>query len=153
MGHSLGVAQNYDRPTEEMMLSEYLRAVPALTIYYDSSILSKELSELKKSNQDDSRIVKARLEEKDFQIAALGQKMEELTSEVNWFPDALRVAKNIVARSHDGMIREDKSILDQKRRFTVSYVDNTGKRKTVKVPNDNVEILDGSPEDNFELPQ
>ncbi len=51
IGHSLGVAQNYDRPTEQMILAEYLKAVPALTINDQSIILSKELLELKRSNK------------------------------------------------------------------------------------------------------
>ena len=41
IGHSLGVAQNYDRPTEDMILAEYLKAVPALTRNEDPTILLK----------------------------------------------------------------------------------------------------------------
>lgn len=143
IGYTLGVAQNYDRPTEEMILAEYLKAVPALTINDESSILSKELSELKKSNKADSHVVKTRLEEKDSQIASLDKQVDELRAKVDWYLDSIGIAKKIVARSHEGMIDEDRSILDDQRRFTVSYIDNTGKRKTVKVPIDNVEIFDG----------
>ncbi|MFZ0553958.1 MAG: hypothetical protein WAM26_01575 [Nitrososphaeraceae archaeon] len=107
--------------------------------------------ELKRANKEDSNLVKSRLEQKDSQITSLNNRVEELNSKVDWYLDTLSVAKKIVAISRDGMIREDKSILDDKRRFTVSYIDNTGKRKTVKVPIDQVELFDGSPEDNFEI--
>ena len=106
--------------------------------------------ELKRANKEDSNLVKSRLEQKDSQITSLNNRVEELNSN-DWYLDTLSVAKKIIAISRDGMIREDKSILDDKRRFTVSYIDNTGKRKTVKVPIDQVELFDGSPEDNFEI--
>jgi hypothetical protein len=68
---------------------------------------------------------------------------------VDWYLDSLRIAKKIVARSPDGMVDDEHSILDDRRRFTVGYVDKEDNRiRTVKIPIDTVQILDGDPEDN-----
>jgi peptidoglycan hydrolase CwlO-like protein len=153
IGHSLGVAESYDRFTEEQILEEYLKAVPSLTINDDSRLVSKQLSDLQQSSKDNSQTVKAKFEEKDNQITSLNKKVDELKSEVDWYLDALRIAKKIVARSKNGMIDEERSILDERRRFTVQYVDDDNQPRTVKVPIDDVEILDGTAKENLEIMQ
>ena len=107
IGHSRGVANNYDRFTEEQILPEYLKAVPALTINDGSRILNQRLQELQESAKEDSNAVKSRLTEKDNEIAILNRKVNQLTTDMNWFSDALITAKKIVTKSPNGMIRND----------------------------------------------
>ena len=77
IGHSLGVAKNYDRFTEEQVLEEYLKAVPSLTINEDPQVLSKQLADLQQTNKDESQMIRAELEEKNHQIASMNEKLNE----------------------------------------------------------------------------
>jgi hypothetical protein len=122
IGHSLGVAENYDRFTEEQILEEYLKAVPSLTI------------------NDDEYVLKAKLQEKVEQLTKILERQDDL--EVR-FMEVLRIAK-----LKGGMIGKDRTILDQDRNITAKYVDDRNQIRTVKFPIDSIEIFDGDAEDN-----
>jgi hypothetical protein len=143
MGHSLGVAQNYDRPTDDQILQQYLKAVPVLTINDDSLIINRRLHELQESTRDDSNVVTERFAEKDDEIALLNRRINELRSDMNAHYEFLGIAKKIIARNKDGFMDNGGSILDSRRRVTLMYGDDNNKIKTVKIPIDDFEILDG----------
>ena len=65
------------------MLQEYLKAVPALTISDNSTILAQQLADLKQSNDQESHMVSTSLKEKDMQIASLGHKVDEFESKLS----------------------------------------------------------------------
>jgi integrase len=52
IGHSLGVAQSYYRPTEHELLTDYLKAVPTLTISEDFANLKKQQEILEQKDQE-----------------------------------------------------------------------------------------------------
>jgi hypothetical protein len=79
MNHKLGLAQSYMKPTEEALLEDYLKAVPALTIHYDKdkSVLEKRIAELAKKNEEANYVIKGKLAEREKEMEALARKVEE----------------------------------------------------------------------------
>jgi integrase len=76
LGHKIGLASAYYRPTDEEMYEEYLKAVNHLTINEENR-LRKRVDELSEKNKDNNYIIKGKLEEKDKQIKILMKKQEK----------------------------------------------------------------------------
>ena len=66
---------------------------------------------------------------------------EDLISMRSQMNDVLEVLK--IAKSKDGMVGKDRTMLDENRRVTFGYVDNNNQIVEVKVPLDGVEIANG----------
>ncbi|MGA9844987.1 MAG: hypothetical protein WBQ25_22005 [Nitrososphaeraceae archaeon] len=77
MGHDIGLADSYYRPSEQDLLKEYLLAVDLLTIHDDKTKLEKQVKELTEKSIDNEYIIEGRLKEKDKQIQSLVKKQEE----------------------------------------------------------------------------
>lgn len=77
MGHDIGVSASYYKPTERVVLSDYLKAIDLLTINSNESILVKKVEELEGENKNTQYIIKGKLEEKDRQIEELMKKQEK----------------------------------------------------------------------------
>src|SRR5215207_2895540 len=75
MGHDIGLANSYYRPSQQELLDDYLRSVELLTIQNDKSKLEKQIRELKEKSKDDKHAVNAKLLEKDSEIQALKKQM------------------------------------------------------------------------------
>ena len=71
LGHDIGLAGSYYKPTEKEVLEDYLKAVDSLTINNNQIILEKEIIKLKENSKDNEYIIKAKLHEKDEQIQEL----------------------------------------------------------------------------------
>jgi integrase len=140
MGHDIGVSKSYYKPTEQELVKDYLNAVDQLTINDDSQKVQKKIVELQKRSSDNEYILKAKLQEKDEQLTRICERQDNLEVE---FMEILRIAK-----SKDGMIGKDRTILDQDRNVIAKYVDDRNQIRTVKFPIDAVEISDGGAEDN-----
>lgn len=76
MGHDIGLADSYYRPSEQELLEDYLKAVDLLSIHRDKSKLEKQVRDLKEKSNDNDFIIKGKLDEKDKQIAELTRKQE-----------------------------------------------------------------------------
>jgi hypothetical protein len=76
MNHSNGVLDSYIKPSEDMLLNEYLKAIDYLTIN-ENFILQKEVSELKDKNKSNEYIITAKLLEKDTQIESIKKTYEK----------------------------------------------------------------------------
>lgn len=63
------------------------------------------------------------------------KEFDSMRSEMN---DVLEVLK--LAKMNDGKIGKDKTMLDEKRRVTIGYVDATNKISEIKIPLDSIEI-------------
>ena len=63
---------------------------------------------------------------------------EELSSMRSQMNDVLEVLK--ITKSKDGMVGKDRTMLDEKRRVTFGYVDNSNQIVEVKIPLDGVKI-------------
>lgn len=87
LGHNIGLASAYYRPTDEEMYQEYLKAVNHLTIN-DENRLRKRVDELSEKNKDYDYIIKGKLEEKDKQIKVLMKKQEKYDELIQSFVDS-----------------------------------------------------------------
>ena len=78
MGHisSMGLTKNYYKPTEKLVLEDYMKAMDILTISEENR-LSKQVLELTQRNQDKDYIIKGKLHEKDKEIDKLKKKQEK----------------------------------------------------------------------------
>jgi len=96
LGHKIGLASAYYRPTDEEMYQEYLKAVDLLTINEENR-LRKRVDEMSERNKDNEYIIKGKLEEtyKEIQtlkrheldnvdvIATLSDKVDELMEKIS----------------------------------------------------------------------
>ena len=128
MGHNIGVSASYYRPLEKDVLQDYLKAVDELTIDGDTKSLQKQVVELEEKRMDSEYIIQAKLREKEGEI-------EELKSQMS---DVLTTLK--MAKTREGVIANNRTILDSKRRVTFGYIGDDNELVNVKIPIDSVEI-------------
>jgi len=76
LGHKIGLASCYYRPTEDEMYQEYQKSVNNLTINEESQ-LRLDVRRLSEKDQNNEYIIKGKLEEKDKQIEALMRRQEK----------------------------------------------------------------------------
>jgi hypothetical protein len=128
MGHNIGVSASYYRPLEKDILQDYLKAVDELTIDGDTRLLQKQVAELEEKRRDSEYIIQAKLREKEGEI-------EELKSQMS---DVLTTLK--MAKTKDGVIAKNRTVLDEKRRITFDYIGDDNEVVNVKIPIDSVEV-------------
>ena len=71
MGHDIGISSSYYKPTEREVLDDYVKAIPLLTIYGNTSILQKQVEELAERTNSNDYLLKAKLQEKDDALVTL----------------------------------------------------------------------------------
>jgi hypothetical protein len=77
MGHNNGLQRSYYKPSEQQLLDDYLKAVPALTInYYDQTALKKQVAELTAKSEEANYVIKGKLAEKEKEFEAMKSKLE-----------------------------------------------------------------------------
>ena len=135
MNHSTGISDSYYRATENDVLEDYMKAVDMLSINNDKLILQKQVAELTERNKEENYIIKGKLSEKDEEIRSMREELSSMRSQVN---DVLEVLK--IAKSKDGTVGKDRTMLDENRRVTFGYVDNNNQIVEVKIPLDGVQI-------------
>jgi len=79
LGHNLRLDDNYYRPIEDDIVSEYLKALDLLTLN-EYNRLQKKIEQLTLKNADNEYILRAKFQEKDIEIQTLRQR-ESLNSE------------------------------------------------------------------------
>jgi len=80
LSHSIGISNSYYRPTENELLDDYLKVSDLIQIDKQSK-LQKELHQYQQKNEEDTLIIKGKLQEKDEEIKALKNKFEsDMTS-------------------------------------------------------------------------
>jgi hypothetical protein len=87
IGHSLGVAQSYYRPTEHELLTDYLKAVPALTINEDIPNIKKQQEILEQKQQEKDQEIEAmrQVEQRDAErLSHMIAEVREIKSSVDW---------------------------------------------------------------------
>lgn len=80
IGHDIGLANSYYKPSERELLEDYLKAVEMLTIANNTTKLERQVSELKDKNKDNEYIIKAKILEKDDEIKRIQDQLKVLTS-------------------------------------------------------------------------
>jgi hypothetical protein len=131
MGHDIGLAASYSKPKVDELLEEYLKAVDSLTIDKER-LLSRTAVEKVSENQ---QMLLVQMESKDKEIQELKEQLYTMRSEMN---DVLEVLN--IAKSKDGMLGKDRTMLDEKGRVTFGYVDNNNQIVEMKIPLKEVEI-------------
>lgn len=76
MGHDIGLADSYYKPSEQDLMEDYVKSLDLLTIHNDKSKLEKQVKELKEKSKDSDYIIKAKFQEKDDEIQTLMKKQE-----------------------------------------------------------------------------
>jgi hypothetical protein len=76
LSHSTGISDSYYRATEQELLDDYLKAMDSLTID-ERNKLKKRIDKLEEKNEDETYIIKAKLQEKDEQIKCIQIKYDE----------------------------------------------------------------------------
>ncbi|MGI8831182.1 MAG: hypothetical protein ACR2IS_00940 [Nitrososphaeraceae archaeon] len=104
-----------------------------LNIIDNSLTLQKRVAELTEKSEDNEDILKAKLQERNEELEALKQRQDKL--EV-WVLEILAQAK-----STDGRVVKDRTILDAERKVTFRHLDKNNQLIDVKVPIDSVDIL------------
>ena len=128
MGHDIGLADSYYRPSEQELLKGYLSSVDELTIDSDTKMLQKQVVELEEKSRDSEYILKAKLQDSNTEVQTLKSQMTSV----------LEVLK--LTKSKDGRLGKDRTALDSKRRIAFSYVDNDDQIVDIKIPIDSVEV-------------
>ena len=82
MGHDIGISSSYYKPTEREVLDDYVKAIPLLTIYGNTSILQKQVEELAERTNSNDYLLKAKLQEKDDALVTLSDQVMKLMAEV-----------------------------------------------------------------------
>jgi integrase len=82
LGHSIGLGDSYYRPTEDEMLSEYLKVVDTLTINEENR-LQKQVQELKEQDNYQKYVIDKKIKEKDEEIAKMKQAMRTVLDTVD----------------------------------------------------------------------
>ena len=95
LGHDTGLSMSYYRPSEKILLEDYLKAVDLLTIS-DEKHLRKQVTELTKRAKDND-YVKLSLQEKDDQIQKLMKKQEQFEQLIQSLIDSGQLKPNIKA--------------------------------------------------------
>jgi len=80
LSHSIGISNSYYRPTENELIEDYLKVSDLLQIDKQSQ-LEKELNQYQQKNQEESYLIKGKLQEKDEELQSLKAKFEsDMTS-------------------------------------------------------------------------
>jgi hypothetical protein len=134
MGHSVGISDSYYRPTEHSLREDYLKAVDKLTVGSNSQAMFK-LSESQQA-------LASQMESKDKELQELRDKMAKMEESQLKITELLEVMK--IAKSRDGKVGKDMTMLDEERRVTIGYIDDNNQSKEMKVPLDGFEIDEAS---------
>jgi hypothetical protein len=156
MGQDTGLAASYNKPTVEMLLDEYLKAVDNLTINKTShSQMNEEMirnqqalaAEMQTKDQEMQALrheileTKTAQQKKEDEMQVLKEQMAKMEESHLKITELLEVMK--IAKSSDGKAGKDRTMLDEKRRVTIGYVDNNNQSVEMKVPVDGFEIDEG----------
>jgi hypothetical protein len=86
MGHfsSMGLKKSYYKPTEKMLLEDYLKAVPLLAInnINNNKRLAEKIKELTERNENNELLIITKLHEKDDALSTLSDQVMKLMAEV-----------------------------------------------------------------------
>jgi hypothetical protein len=75
LSHSIGISNSYYRPTDTELLEDYLKVSDLLMIDKQGK-LQTELQKYEQKNQEESYIIKGKLQEREEEIKSLKQKYE-----------------------------------------------------------------------------
>jgi hypothetical protein len=77
LSHSIGISNSYYRPTENELFEDYLKVVDLLSIGKENK-LQNQLNEYAEKNNEETDIIKEKLQEKDEQIKSLTDQFSSM---------------------------------------------------------------------------
>jgi len=77
LSHSIGISNSYYRPTENELLEDYLKVADLLSIDRENR-LQKQLNEYAERNNEETYLIKGKLQEKDEQIKSLTDQFSSM---------------------------------------------------------------------------
>jgi flagellar capping protein FliD len=89
MGHDIGLADSYYKPSEQDLLEDYIKSVDLLTIHNDKSKLENQVKELKEKSKDTDYIIKAKLQEKEEKLNVMEERFNSMQSQIQSLMSAL----------------------------------------------------------------
>ncbi|MGB7954965.1 MAG: hypothetical protein WCF23_13380 [Candidatus Nitrosopolaris sp.] len=89
MGHDIGLANSYYKPSEQELLEDYIKSVDLLTMHNDKSKLEKQVKELKEKSKDNDYIIKAKLREKEDEIKNIKKQFDSMQSQIQALMSAI----------------------------------------------------------------
>ena len=89
MGHDIGLANSYYKPSEQDLLEDYIKSVDLLTIHGDKSKLEKQVKELKEKSKDSDYLIKAKLQEKEDEIKNIKKQFDSMQSQIQTLMSAI----------------------------------------------------------------
>src|SRR5215213_4430433 len=88
--HSNGINDSYYKPTDEDLLTSYLKVVDHLTIEEEYK-LEKQLTVLEEKNKENENLIKLKLLEKEERINIIEQQMQKILSIINSIDDSGKI--------------------------------------------------------------
>src|SRR5215831_9535817 len=95
-----------------------------------------------KEVSENQQALAAQMESKDKVIQEIRDKMAKMEESQLKITELLEVMK--IAKSGDGKLGKDRTMLDEERRVTIGYVDDNNQSVEMKVPLDGFEIDEAS---------
>ena len=89
MGHDIGLADSYYKPSEQELMEDYIKSVDLLTIHNDKSKLENQVKELKEKSKDTDYIIKAKLQEKEEKLNVMEERFNSMQSQIQSLMSAL----------------------------------------------------------------
>jgi hypothetical protein len=96
MGHDIGLSESYYKPTEHELLTDYLKAIPYLSINDDNAIDIKSLRE-------EQQILVKKAENKDKELEQLRQEQQKMKEMMKAISAVLARVDNQMKGDNDQM--------------------------------------------------
>ena len=116
MGHDVGLANSYYKPSEKELLEEYLKVIDLLTINSESIVLNKHIRKLEEKNKENEYVIKGKLHERDEEIKSLTDQFSSMKNMLEGLVKGLSETKDqqqvdVISQSlfSSGIIKEIES--------------------------------------------
>ncbi len=89
MGHDIGLANSYYKPSERDLLEDYLKAADLLTINVDEKRMKIQIERLNEKSKESNYIIEGKLAEKEKEMSSMKNQLENVQSQLSVIISAL----------------------------------------------------------------
>ena len=82
MGHDIGLANSYYKPTERELLEDYLKAVNLLTLNGDEKVLKEKIEQLNEKSKESKYLIEGKLAVKEREMDIMKNQLESVQSQL-----------------------------------------------------------------------
>ena len=83
MGHDIGLANSYYKPTERELLEDYLKAVNLLTLNGDEKVLKEKIEQLNEKSKESKYLIEGKLAVKEREMDIMKNQLESVQSQLS----------------------------------------------------------------------